>query len=73
MLGAIGATDVQKVDDAVNRFRALVERALPWLNPEEEAERSAETERVRLRSVRARIRAEDVIASYRRADGTYRR
>jgi hypothetical protein len=66
---------VRRVDDAVNAFRRVVERVIPWYDPEAEAAADARVEalsqsveRTRLRSIRARIAVEGVIDSYRRGE-----
>jgi hypothetical protein len=71
---------VRQVDDAVNAFRRAVERAIPWYDPDAEAEANARVEALserieqgRQRSIRARIAVEGVIADYRRGDGAMRR
>jgi hypothetical protein len=54
------------------KWRRLVEQMLPWYHPERERQRDNQTERIRLRSIAARILAERVgraIDEYRRADG----
>ena len=48
-------------------FRRLVERLLPWFDPEAERKRNAHTEDIRLRAIRARINAEKVTKAYRDA------
>jgi hypothetical protein len=58
-----------RLDRLVNAIRGVVERALPWYDPAEAIARHRETERIRRRSIAARIRAEQVAASYERADG----
>lgn len=58
---------VVAVDDWRGRFRSLVERALPWYDPEAERARNARTEAIRLRAIRARIDAERVVKAYRSA------
>lgn len=45
-------------------FRTLVERVLPWYDPEEARARDENTERIRQESIRARIAAEKVRADY---------
>lgn len=47
-----------------NTFRRLVERLLPWYDPEVERRRAANTEELRQRSIRARIEAERVRDAY---------
>lgn len=62
------------VDRLVNAIRRLFERAAPWYDPVDEVTRRRETERVRVRSIAARIRAEkDIAARYRQADRVIRR
>lgn len=56
----------------VARFRRVVEAALPWYDPRAVAERKRETERVRLRSIAARMALEDVAKRYERFDGVIR-
>ena len=54
-----------------NRWRALVEGLLPWYDPVHERLRDVKTERIRLRSIAARILAERVaraVDEYRAAD-----
>ena len=41
-----------------SRFRALVERVLPWYSAAAEADHDARSEAIRQRSIRARVRAE---------------
>lgn len=48
--------------------RRIVERILPWYDPELEARRDARTEGIRLRSIRARIAAEAIRDRYERFD-----
>jgi len=43
-----------------NPFHRLVERWLPWYDPELEARRDARTEAIRLRSIAIRIRIESM-------------
>lgn len=50
-----------------SRWRGLIERALPWWDAERERRRDEQTERIRVRSVDARLRAEHVIDAYRQA------
>ena len=48
--------------------RRIVERILPWYDPELEARRDARTEGIRQRSIRARIAAEAIRDRYERFD-----
>lgn len=48
-------------------WRHLVERLLPWFDPEAERQRDEHTEAIRLRAIRARINAEQVVRAYRDA------
>lgn len=41
-------------------IRRLIERILPWYDPEEEARRDARTEAIRRRSIAARITLEQL-------------
>ena len=50
-----------------NRWRELLDRLLPWFDPAIERQRNARTERIRKRSIVARIRAERVIEEYQQA------
>lgn len=61
------------IDRLVNAFRRGIERVLPWYDERERDTRRAETERVRRRSIAARLRVEEVAKSYKRADGVMRR
>jgi hypothetical protein len=45
-------------------FHRLVERLLPWFDPEAEAIRNARSEAIRKRAIAARIRSEHVRADY---------
>jgi hypothetical protein len=60
-----------------HRFRRFIEWLLPWFDPKAEAQRRAETEEVRLRSMHARIAVEtslrDVPKRYGRFDDVVRR
>ena len=47
-----------------NRLRRIVERFLPWYDPQYEKLRDRRTEQLRLRSIRARIEAEHVRDGY---------
>ena len=54
-----------------NRWQTLIENWLPWYDPAHERQRDAQTERIRLRSIAARILAERVaraVDEYRAAD-----
>jgi hypothetical protein len=74
MTASVEARDVRYVDRLVNAIRAALERIAPWYDPAEAHFRRAETERVRRRSIAARIRAEkDIAARYRAADGAMRK
>ena len=53
-------------------LRRAVEYALPWYDPKADAERKRETERVRRRSIAARVAMEDVAKRYERFDGVIR-
>ena len=66
------ATDVGRLLRLSIALKRAVERALPWYDHAEVARRTSETERVRQRSVRARINAEAVAERYRRADRVLR-
>lgn len=68
-----GGSDVAPVDRLTNAIRRLLEAALPWYDPDEAQERRRETERVRMRSIAARIHVEQIVAAYKRADGAIRR
>jgi hypothetical protein len=72
-MAVLAGTDVRAVDRLVNAVRGAVEAVLPWYDPAEAHHRARETERVRQRSIAARIRVEDVVEQYRRGDGTFRR
>lgn len=53
-----------------NRFRSLVEKWLPWYDPDREQLRDVRTERIRVKSIAARVFAEKVeraLAEYREA------
>jgi hypothetical protein len=56
-----------------DRIRRAIERWLPWYSPEDAARGDRRSRRIHLHSISVRIRAEHVVESYRRADGTYRR
>lgn len=73
MMYASGAVDVRPLDRLVNAIRGALERLAPWYDPSEEAYRRSETERVRRRSIAARVRTEEVAKAYKRADGAMRR
>lgn len=45
-------------------LRRVVERMLSWYDPKVEASRDERTEAIRQRSIRARVRAEEVRAAY---------
>lgn len=54
-----------------NRFRSLIEKWLPWYDPDREHRADVGTERIRVKSVAARIFAEKVeraLAEYREAN-----
>jgi hypothetical protein len=53
--------------DMRSRWRALVERVLPWFDPVVEARRNERTERIRRDAIAARMRAEEVREAYRRS------
>ena len=55
---------------AHNRWRRLIERMLPWFDPLVERQRDRRTERIQQRSIAARLRAERIIARYRKAEAT---
>ena len=57
---------VTNLDRLVSRFRRWLEDRLPWYDRDREQAGIAKTERIRQRSIRARIEAER-IDSYRRA------
>ena len=46
-------------------IRRIIERFLPWYDPEEEARRDARTEAIRVRSIKARVAAEAIQQPYR--------
>jgi hypothetical protein len=50
-----------------DRIHAMVERILPWFDPEEKARRDARTETIRQRSIAVRIQTERIRAAYRQA------
>lgn len=52
----------------VEAIRRAVERTLPWFDRADQDARAAKTERIRQRSIAARIRVEAVIAEYHAAD-----
>jgi hypothetical protein len=67
-----GIADVRPLDV----LHRIVERILPWYDPAEAQQRRAETERVRRRSIAARLAIEatrDVPKRYERFDGVVRR
>lgn len=68
-----GGIDVALLDRLTNAVRRKLEAALPWYDPDEAEERRRETERVRRRSIAARIWVEQITSAYRRADGAIRR
>lgn len=47
-----------------DRWSRFIQRLLPWFDPNREARRNAETERIRQKSIRMRIIAEQRLASY---------
>lgn len=47
-----------QVDSMGSRFRRLVERMLPWYDPDDTRRRNERTERVRQRAIASRLRAE---------------
>lgn len=49
---------MRPLDRLVNAIRRAFERGAPWYDPAEAAYRRSETERVRLRSIKARVAAE---------------
>jgi hypothetical protein len=51
----------------------MVERMLPWYDPEVEARRNQRSEAIRHRAIAARIDSERVIVAYRRAAERLRR
>ena len=55
------------------RWRDVVERLLPWFDPERERQHNDRTEAIRQRSIATRIRAEGVVDDYRAADRVVRR
>ena len=55
-----------------DRLRRIVERLLPWYDPEDAARHNRRSRRIHLHSISVRIQAEHVIESYRRADRTIR-
>jgi hypothetical protein len=74
MTASVEAADVRPIDRFVNAIRSMLEHVAPWYDPAEARFRRAETERVRRRSIAARIRAEnDIAARYRAADGAMRK
>ena len=70
---AAGRPDVSLVDRAVNAARRLIEATLPWYDRAESNRRRVETQRVRRRSIAARIAVEDIARRYERTDGVLRR
>lgn len=64
---------MRPIDRLVNAIRGALESVAPWYDPAEVAERRRETERVRRRSIAARLRVEEVAKAYKRADGVMRR
>ena len=55
--------DVRALDRLVNAMRRVIEDGLPWYDRGRARERTIETERVRKRSIAARIRVEETIGS----------
>ncbi len=55
------------------RWRAFVERALPWYDPTLEEGRDGRTEAIRLRAIRERKNVERVLDEYRKTDARIRR
>ena len=68
-LAATASADRQMVPEVIRR---VVERLLPWYDPELEAQRDAHTEAIRQRSIRARIAAEAIRDRYERFDRVIR-
>jgi hypothetical protein len=64
---------VRPVDALVNGVRRVIESALLWYDPGERDRIRAETERVRRRSIAARVHVEDVAKRYAQADKALRR
>jgi hypothetical protein len=56
------------VPDIETRLRRFIEDHLPWFDAQAERQRDRRTERIRLRSIAARVRSEKVIAEYRAAE-----
>ena len=67
-----GAIDVRLVDRITNAVRRALEGG-PWYSAEEAVVRRNETERVRRRSIAARLQVEDIARRYQRADRAIRR
>lgn len=59
---------MRAVDRFVDSLRAAIEHALPWYDPAAASGRSRDTERIRRRSIKARLDAEAVIRA-RYTDG----
>lgn len=55
-----------------DRWRALIERALPWYDPHLEAGRNGRTEAIRLRAIRERQKVERVLDDYAATDARIR-
>jgi len=58
-------SSVGRVDRAVSAFRRWVEDLLPWYDRQEQHERIERTERIRRKSIQARIRNEAILAQRR--------
>lgn len=56
---------MSSLDRFVTRFRRWFENRLPWYDRADEQRKIADTERVRQRSIRTRIRAEALLADER--------
>jgi len=56
-----------------NRWRAWVERILPWYDPEAARAHDQRTEAIRLRSIAAQVKSERVMAEYAAAEKRARR
>lgn len=56
---------VSSLDRAVSTMRRWLEDRLPWYDRDEEERKLTHNERIRQRSIRARVRAEAIQAQYR--------
>ena len=67
------ANDVRPLDRLTNAIRRGLEAILPWFDPAEEETRRIETERVRRKSIAARLQVEEVARRYAKADKAMKR